>query len=830
MAAQYRANLTHLRAQGVELRVVAFGMQEGYSSGWHGTAVVVGSGGDEPLTAGGMMSAVMASGVLAGTAVSLNLMVSGGPIDGTTVRAFPSVVSGLSPYPIDEFSAACNVHLVDPVGFLAEQPIWGAYSNVSAAEAVGGVLSLAAGGDGKPTLDPILPGLPAVAVVGHYREALDRLPYVIAAGQTLGDWLADFLATLGLRAELRGFGDGRLRITLSDAKPWRAPLEMSVVTAAGVDPGDSDSYGPILIQGHSAFPGSPMRGALLDDPTKGSARPLVAYGAIGTVLTETGLDVDEASGRVYRSTLGAFAEMFMLSALSRQPRLRPGELVQLSRPFHGIADWQVSSVSHWLRSAVYDNDATLIRGDYAWHPELPLYRPPVYVSAVVDGGNDYDFHQPVPRDRLGRIKITFPFTPTPSPEESMELAAADADGDGRVTLEDFDDEQVGAFTDDTVDWAAEQEKYDAGEYNDPYLDRNDADLTEEEKQKREEMLEKRKNVLAYRAYQKASALDQADADYDGVLSSRDALVSDELRDALRDEEQRQELEQQWAEREETPVEDGGLAEQYGQLFGADEEDLPEQVVAARTDAADEADRWPARIPLSVVKPMAGALHGFIVAHRHGDTCRVAVHNPFTAEIVGFQYRDDRRINADLSRAVAGLVVEHNYAEAWSGLVFRRTEDMEGDLPVAVDEVEEDEETADSEANSGTLFNVAPPQEEEDEETTSGEAGTSPTGTSTPPQTDFDPSRPAGTPLGTGGSQLPPPSAPPPPPAPPPSSGGNPPGGSPPPMSPPPSSGGNPPGGSPPPMSPPPSSGGNPPGGSPPPMSPPPSSGGNPPAD
>ena len=102
------------------------------------------------------------------------------------------------------------------------------------------------------------------------------------------------------------------------------------------------------------------------------------------------------------------------------------------------------------------------------------------------------------------------------------------------------------------------------------------------------------------------------------------------------------------------------------------------MLAARADAEAMADRWPPRIPLSVIEPMAGALHGFITAHRQGDICRVAVHDPFNAEIVGFQYRDDRRINRDLSDAVTGLVVEHNFSQAWSGVVFRRTEDMEED--------------------------------------------------------------------------------------------------------------------------------------------------------
>ena len=676
MAVQYRATLNHIRATEVEIRLASFGLQEGYSTGWSGTAVVVGHDPDEPLTPGGMMSAVMASGVLAGTPMVLHLEVDGGPLDGTNVRSWPCVVNGLRPYPVDEFTAGCGVHLVDPVSYLAEQPVWGAYRGVSIAEAVGGVLSLAAGGDGKPSTSPILPALSPVTIVAEYRDALNKVPYVIAAGQTLGDWLADFLAMLGLRAELRGYGDGRLSVTLTDAKPRRVPLEMSVVTSVDADPASSDTMGPILIQGHSAFSGVPLRGGLLDDPTKGSARPLWKYGPVAAVLTDSEVDVDEATDRLLHAAQGTLAEMLMLTAFSRQPRFRPGETVRLSRPTHGLTDWQVSSVSHWLRSAVYDNDATLIRGDIAWHPDLPLYRPPVYVSAVVDGGNDYDFHQPVPRDRLGRIKVAFPFAPTPVGEEALELASADANADGRVTLSDFDATRIEDFTDNSVHWEKERAKYDAGDYNDPYPDKEDDELTAEQLTRREELREKRENAIAYGAFKKATDLDQQDADRDGVVSSRDDLVSDELAAALRDEEQRQRLQDAWDDRHETPIEEGSLAAEYGELFGNEEDGVSDEVLAARADAEEAADRWPPRIPLPVVTPMAGALHGFIVAHRHGDTCRVAVHNPFAAEIVGFQYRDDRRINEDLSRSVAGLVVEHNYAQAWSGLVFRRTEDLE----------------------------------------------------------------------------------------------------------------------------------------------------------
>ena len=674
MAVRYRARLTRLGAEDDGIRLAEFVIGEGYSTGWSGTGVVVAKG-ETPMTPGAMISAVMASGVLAGTAVDLALDVSGGPLDGSNVRTWPCVVNGLRPFAIDEFSVGCDVHLVDPVSYLAEQVVWGAYRRVSAAEAVGGALLLATGGDGKPTTTPVLSGLPPLQVVAEYRSALDEVPYAIAAGERFGDWLAEFLAMLGLRAELQGFQDGRTDLTLTDAVPKGPPIEMSVVTPSGIDPPIPESADSILIQGHTAFPGMPLRGALLDDPTKGSVRPLLSYGAVGTVLTDAELDVDEAAGRVYQAVKGVVAGMLTMTARTRLPDIRPGEVVRLSRSTHGFVDWQIPSVSHEFKNSVYQNDATLIRGDIAWHPQLPLSRPPVFVTAVVNGGHGFDFQQPVPRDRLGRIKVTFPFTPTPSGQAGTELAVADTSLDGRVTLDDFDDAEVQSFTEDRAMWEEERRKYDAGDYNDPYPGKKDDELTREELERREELRAKRDNAITYGAYRKASMLDLDDADQDGVLSSRDELVSEALRKALRDEEERQRLQDLWDARHEAPVEEGSLAEEYGRLFGDESDDIPDDVREARDDAELMAERWPPRIPLPVVKPMAGALHGFIVAHRHGDTCRVAVHSPLSAEIVGFQYRDDRKINADLSTSVAGLVVEHNYAQAWSGLVFRRTEDM-----------------------------------------------------------------------------------------------------------------------------------------------------------
>ena len=97
---------------------------------------------------------------------------------------------------------------------------------------------------------------------------------------------------------------------------------------------------------------------------------------------------------------------------------------------------------------------------------------------------------------------------------------------------------------------------------------------------------------------------------------------------------------------------------------------------AREDAEIAPQRWPPRIPLPVIQPMAGGLHGLVPTHRHGDVCRVAVHDPMWAEIVGFQYRSNRRINANLVDATAGLIVEHDRAHSWTGIVFRPTDEVE----------------------------------------------------------------------------------------------------------------------------------------------------------
>ena len=180
-------------------------------------------------------------------------------------------------------------------------------------------------------------------------------------------------------------------------------------------------------------------------------------------------------------------------------------------------------------------------------------------------------------------------------------------------------------------------------------------------------------------------------------------MSDDLKEILKDSEKREELESQWKSEQEGTLEEDfpdieegsermSLIEQYGALFsdGKLEGEEGESYAAAKAEADVAPQKWPPRIPLALVEPMAGGLHGFIAAHRHGDACRVAVHNPFAAEILGFQYRGDRRINEGISDAIAAMVIEHDYGNAWSGIVFRHASEVEED-----DTEEEDEDTGES---------------------------------------------------------------------------------------------------------------------------------------
>ncbi len=669
-------------------------VSETYNAGWRGRAVLTGT--VRPgITSSRFMGTMMAKGVVPGSSANVYVTIrsrdsQGQPdeLDGQVMRTWPVVLGAVEPVETGQVSVAgCSVQIMDPVTFLDSRAIWGAYRGCSVAEMVGGALSMAAGGEGGPTLTPPLPGLPAVTVTATYRESLEWMQYAIAAGQPLGVWLGEVAGLLALRMELIGRNDGTVVLQLTDKPAMGQEVESRVAGAGEELRHDDDGRTPVEVTGLYSQPSTPLRAAVLDDITQGAFRR-VGGGSVANVIQAFGVDADEVAARMLGTQRGRSAEMFVVSAASTQPGFRPGRRATFDKPLMRVTQWQVAGVRHRMRGEAYSNSLTMFDARIPWVPTAPSSRPDIIVPAAIDGGEDLALHQPVPRDRMGRIPVRFPFLPVNTAEERDAKDDIDAkgDGDGDVTLADFGDN----FS-DTEHWESEVESFRAGVFDDPYPGRRTDELGDDERIEREQQAARRRGVRQYFLYLDLKAREGRDRDQDGYVTHRDDLVSDRLQEVLADEESREEFLGKYAQFEaardsddidstgstELSEDDLALLSEYDNLFGPEADQSDDvNVRRAAMDANAAAERWPARLPLPVVNPMAGGLHGFIPSHRQGDACRVAVHGPFSAEVIGFQYRDDRPINQEIEGATAGFVVEHDLGKAWSGLVFRPTEDVE----------------------------------------------------------------------------------------------------------------------------------------------------------
>ena len=441
---------------------------------------------------------------------------------------------------------------------------------------------------------------------------------------------------------------------------------------------------------------------------------VAGFGSIGHVVRAQGADTDEVTERAWHEVRRGFCEALMVRASSGHPGIEPGCTITLNETINRIGHWQVASARHLVSEGAYDNDATLLRADTAWHPPEPEPRGTVIVSAMVDHSEESLYHEPVPRDRLGRINVRFSFLPPPNMEVAYALAEADTNRDGRITLDDYD-EKKDDYTANAEAWETKAQAYENGEYNDPYPGIASEYLSEEQLAEREERARQRQEAIAYIYYKRLAAQqpspeegtqgDTADGSGTGgedddnptaeTTGSGGASATQTGRtgnDGTGTGEQTQTANDGTGTGQQTGTGDGGIgtAEQTQTDGGGAPESeegtqpppeprrLPNPAAEADTleTPTPAEDRWPPRIALPVVEPMAGAMHSFVGGHRQGDICRVAVHDPFTAEIVGYQYRDNRAINRDVVGAAAAIVVEHNFYDAWSGIVLRRIEDMD----------------------------------------------------------------------------------------------------------------------------------------------------------
>ena len=445
------------------------------------------------------------SGLVPGKSVAVHLATqSPGTETRTLVRIWPSVITSVE---ADVGTGNCDVFFCDPLAYWARRPIWGAYRNRSLGEIVGGAMSLAAGGDGSPTLTPALPGMPVVTISEYLRATLEKLPCAIAAGQALVPWLGGVLARLGVRIEMQGSAGGQVGIALRDTAPSGTPAEMTLGS------GEASAANAAVVASCS-YPGRSARATVLDDPGFSSAWAIGGPGAVETVSCVAQINLSESELRAGFAQQQIDLRGSRILVKTRRTGLAPGRLVKFTnRSVGGERLLQTGGTMHLFSTGrfaaskpsavahgVYINYVVLESGKLPWRPPIPPEDGPVVVSGVVDDGAS-DKGTLVARDCLGRIPIRFSFLPT--------------GGDGR--------------------------------------------------------------------------------------SSGKAL--------------------------------------------------------------------PPRIPLFMVGPMAGGIHGFVAAHRNGDVCRILVRNPMYAEILGFGRYDHQRISQDMTGISTGVIVQEGDGDRWSGMLF-----------------------------------------------------------------------------------------------------------------------------------------------------------------
>ena len=268
-------------------------------------------------------------------------------------------------------------------------------------------------------------------------------------------------------------------------------------SATGVELSDDEQGrdGAISIRSKVAFPGNPLRGALLDDPTQGTPRLVAGFGPVGRVVRAQGADTDEAIERAWHEVRRGYCESLMVRVASGHPGIEPGCTIALNETINHIDRWQVASARHLVIEGAYDNDATLLRADTAWHPPESRPRGTVIVSAMVDHSDETLLHETVPRDRLGRINVRFSFLP--SSERGRwrgALREADTNGDGQITLDDYDETRRNDYTANAKQWEAKAHSYESGRFDDPYPGASDEDLTEKQRAEREDRTTQRQEA------------------------------------------------------------------------------------------------------------------------------------------------------------------------------------------------------------------------------------------------------------------------------------------------------------------------------------------------
>ena len=426
---QFSAVLETPWRPGLVLPILTLMLNEDRGGGWSGTIHI------NPRLAApeDALQTLMVDGLVPGTAATVKLVVAGSTgHTGTAVRIWPSVVTSVNcttSSDVNSPDALCIVTFRDPITYLRNRSIWAAFADCPVGDMLGGALSVAAGGDGKPTRTPILPGLPMVQIEADLRDEMAEIPYAIAVGEPFGYWLNRVFGRLGARFEVLGEPTGVLKVSVLDAVPTETVLNRDGGVDMTFDTALPASATNLTLTGIDVNSGILRRGGMLDNPSGGGARRFGPLGALESVsvASETGMQEAEHRGG-FRQTNRRLAQV-RTTITSCQPGLLPGRVVNLgtsvdlasvsdsdaaeSKPtgylsILGARRWQVIDVAHLYLQGRYWNQASFEKIGLAWRPGLPDEQGAAIVSGVVDDGSA-EAGALIERDRMGRIPIRFPF-------------------------------------------------------------------------------------------------------------------------------------------------------------------------------------------------------------------------------------------------------------------------------------------------------------------------------------------------------------------------------------------------------------------------------------
>ena len=447
--AQYDVVLEIPQRPGARLPALMLGLTEFRSGGWLGSVTI----NPRRISAEDALQVLLHDGLLPGAAVLVKLLMAGeGGYVGTAIRTWPSVVTSVNTtaaQDANEPEAVCSVTFRDPLTFLGDRPIWAAFVDCPLGKMLGGILSNAAGGDGRPTNNPVLPGCPGIRIREELRPEVGEVRYAIAAGERLGHWLNRVWGRLGVRISMTGEANGTLDLALCDAVPSNTSVNADGGLDMTLDPRREPGATNLTLSEVDVDSPAIVRGGLLDDVVGGGPARFGPNGALETVVTEGQPNMDEAARRAGFRLANRRLSQTQVTVTSCQPRLLPGRVVNLKphdplvdgvRPFGngpplggdvpgrggallGASRWQVADVSHLCLKARYWNRTTLEKTGLAWRPDLPEERGATVVSGVVDDGTS-EPGELVRRDRLGRVPIRFPFVDGSPAESATEASSA----------------------------------------------------------------------------------------------------------------------------------------------------------------------------------------------------------------------------------------------------------------------------------------------------------------------------------------------------------------------------------------------------------------------